>query len=101
MAAFLCANFVALVLLSWMPSFLHDKFNLGLAASGLTATLFVQLASMAGAPAGGWWADVLRRTVRARSSDKLASLIASGILQVGDELPSERELASRRVQKSQ
>jgi MFS family permease len=61
MAAFLCANFVALVLLSWMPSFLHDKFNLGLAASGLTATLFVQLASMAGAPAGGWWADVLRR----------------------------------------
>ena len=39
----------------------HDKFNLGLAASGLTATLFVQLASMAGSPAGGWWADVLRR----------------------------------------
>jgi MFS family permease len=61
MAAFLCANFVALVLLSWMPAFLHDKFNLGLAASGLTATLFVQLASMAGSPAGGWWADVLRR----------------------------------------
>ena len=60
MAAFLCANFVALVLLSWMPSFLHDKFNLGLAASGLTATLFVQLASMAGSPAGGWWADALR-----------------------------------------
>jgi MFS family permease len=61
MAAFLCANFVALVLLSWMPAFLHDKFNLGLAASGLAATLFVQLASMAGSPAGGWWADVLRR----------------------------------------
>lgn len=61
MAAFLCANFVALVLLSWMPTFLHDKFNLGLAASGLTATLFVQLASMAGSPAGGWWADVLRK----------------------------------------
>jgi MFS family permease len=61
MAAFLCANFVALVLLSWMPTFLHDKFNLGLAASGLAATLFVQLASMAGSPAGGWWADVLRR----------------------------------------
>jgi MFS family permease len=61
MAAFLCANFVALVLLSWMPAFLHDKFNLGLAASGLTATLFVQLASMAGSAAGGWWADVLRR----------------------------------------
>ena len=61
MAAFLCANFVALVLLSWMPAFLYDKFHLSLAASGLTATLFVQLASMAGSPAGGWWADVLRR----------------------------------------
>ena len=61
LAAFLCANFVALVLLSWMPAFLYDKFHLSLAASGLTATLFVQLASMLGSPAGGWWADVLRR----------------------------------------
>jgi DNA-binding FadR family transcriptional regulator len=32
--------------------------------------------------------------VRERISDKLASLVASGILQVGDELPSERELAN-------
>jgi DNA-binding FadR family transcriptional regulator len=39
-------------------------------------------------------AEIARRTVRERISDKLASLIASGILQVGDELPSERELAS-------
>jgi len=61
LAAFLCANFVALVLLAWMPAFLYDKFHLSLAASGLTATLFVQLASMVGSPAGGWWADVLRR----------------------------------------
>ncbi len=61
MSAFLCANFVALVLLSWMPTFLYDKFNLSLATSGLAATLFVQLASMAGSPAGGWCADALRR----------------------------------------
>jgi MFS family permease len=61
MGAFLCANFVALVLLSWMPSFLYDKFHLSLAASGLTATIFVQLASMVGSPAGGWLADTLRR----------------------------------------
>ncbi|MDE3177912.1 MAG: FadR family transcriptional regulator [Pseudomonadota bacterium] len=39
-------------------------------------------------------AELARRTVRERISDKLASLIASGILQVGEELPSERELAS-------
>jgi MFS family permease len=61
MGAFMCANFVAVVLLSWMPKFLFDKFHMGLAMSGLTATLFVQLASLAGAPVGGWLADTWRR----------------------------------------
>jgi MFS family permease len=61
MAAFLCSNFVAVVLLSWMPKFLYDKFHLSLAAAGLTATVFVQLASMAGSPLGGWLADVAKR----------------------------------------
>jgi MFS family permease len=61
MAAFLCANFVAVVLLSWIPKFLYDKFHLNLAMAGLTATVFAQLASMIGSPAGGWLADALRR----------------------------------------
>ncbi len=61
MAAFACANFVALVLLSWMPKFLYDQFHMGLAMAGLSATLFVQLASMVGSPLGGWFADLLRR----------------------------------------
>jgi MFS family permease len=61
LGAFMCANFVAVVLLSWMPKFLYDKFHMGLAMSGLTATLFVQLASLAGAPVGGWLADTWRR----------------------------------------
>jgi MFS family permease len=61
LGAFMCANFVAVVLLSWMPKFLYDKFHMGLAMSGLTATLFVQLASLAGAPVGGWLADMWRR----------------------------------------
>jgi MFS family permease len=61
MGAFMCANFVAVVLLAWMPSYLHDAFGLSLAMSGLTATLFVQLASLAGAPLGGWLADAWRR----------------------------------------
>src|SRR5579872_3002477 len=61
MGAFFCANFVATVLLSWMPKFLFDKFHLSLAAAGLTATVYVQLASMAGSPLGGWLADLLRR----------------------------------------
>ena len=55
MGAFMCANFVAVVLLSWMPKFLYDRFHMGLAMAGLTATIFVQLASLAGAPVGGGW----------------------------------------------
>src|SRR6185503_19560103 len=61
LGAFLCANFVAVVLLSWMPKFLYDKFHMTLAMAGLTATIFVQLASLLGAPLGGWMADTLRR----------------------------------------
>lgn len=61
LSAFLCANFVAVVLLSWMPKFLYDKFHMTLAMAGLTATIFAQLASLLGAPIGGWLADSLRR----------------------------------------
>ena len=61
MGAFMFANFVAMVLLSWMPAFLYEKFQLNLAMAGLTATLFVQLASMVGSPVGGWLADSLRQ----------------------------------------
>ena len=61
MVVFMLANFVALILLSWMPKFLFEKFNLNLAMAGLTATLFVQSATLVGAPLGGWFADLLRR----------------------------------------
>jgi MFS family permease len=61
MGAFMSANFVAVVLLSWMPKFLYDRFHMGLAMAGLTATIFVQLASLVGAPVGGWLADAWRR----------------------------------------
>ncbi|HEY3936281.1 MAG TPA: MFS transporter [Bryobacteraceae bacterium] len=60
MAAFACSNFVAAVLYSWMPKFVYDRFHMNLALSGLTATVFVQLASMAGSITGGWLADRLR-----------------------------------------
>jgi len=50
-----------MVLLSWMPSYLEEKFHLSLSMAGLTATLFAQTASMIGSPLGGWLADVWRR----------------------------------------
>jgi MFS family permease len=76
MLAFLCANFVAVVLLSWMPKFLHDKFQLNLAMAGLAATVFAQVASMTGAPIGGWLADRLR----AKSPGGRMMVQATGVL---------------------
>ncbi len=76
MGAFLCSNFVAVVLLSWMPKFLYDKFHLSLAMAGFTATIFVQLASMAGSPLGGWLADWLR----ARTPAGRVLVQATGVL---------------------
>jgi MFS family permease len=65
--AFMCSNFVAMVLLTWMPKFLFDRFHMGLAMAGLTATAFVQLASVLGSITGGWLADILRtKTPRGR-----------------------------------
>ena len=60
LAGFCCANFVAMVLLSWMPKYLYDRFGLSVALAGLSATVFVQFASMCGSPLGGWLADRLR-----------------------------------------
>jgi MFS family permease len=61
MLAFLCANFVAMVLLIWMPDYLSRNFHLSLYTAGLTATVYAQLASMCGAFLGGWLADGLRQ----------------------------------------
>jgi sugar phosphate permease len=61
MVAFMCENFTAMVLFTWMPTYLYQKFHLSLAMAGLTATLYVQITSMLGSPLGGWFADTLRK----------------------------------------
>ena len=65
MLGFMFANFVAMVLLSWMPYYLKENFHLSLALAGLSATAFPQLASLCGAVGGGWLADRLRVRNRA------------------------------------
>lgn len=64
MAAFACANFVAVVLLVWMPAYLYKSFHLDLAMSGLTATALAQIGSIGGTSTGGWMADLLTRRTR-------------------------------------
>jgi MFS family permease len=60
MLAFACSNYAAMVLLTWMPEYLNTKFDLRLDWAGLGATGPPQLASMVGAPLGGWLADIWR-----------------------------------------
>jgi len=55
--AFCGANVVAFIFMTWMPSFLREKYELDLASAGLWATLPMQVASMIGAIVGGVLAD--------------------------------------------
>jgi predicted MFS family arabinose efflux permease len=57
MAVFVGANFVAAIFLAWTPTYLNRRFGLSLGSSGLNATLWLQLASVAGVISGGWLAD--------------------------------------------
>jgi MFS family permease len=55
------------VVRDWMPDILKEQFGLGQGKAGMSAVLYVQLASLAGAGIGGWLADRwMRRTIRGR-----------------------------------
>lgn len=61
MLAFLGANFVATIFLTWTPTFLTDKFGFKLTTAGLSGAVFIHLASALSVPVGGWLADALAR----------------------------------------
>jgi MFS family permease len=61
MIVFAGANFVAVVFLSWIPSFLYRKFHMSLSMAGLNGTVYLQLSSVAGVLCGGLLADLLIR----------------------------------------
>ena len=55
------------VVKDWMPDILKEQFGLGQGKAGLSAVLYVQVASLIGVGVGGWLADSwMRRTVRGR-----------------------------------
>jgi MFS family permease len=58
---FVGANFVAMIFLSWMPTYLKRQFGMSLSMAGASATFYLQIASMLGAIAGGVLADRLAR----------------------------------------
>lgn len=64
---FACANFVAMVLLTWMPTYLYSRFHLSLAMAAFDAAVYPQIASMGGSVFGGYLADKFaKRTPRGR-----------------------------------
>lgn len=78
-AVFMGANFVAVVFLTWMPTFLFNKFHMSLAMAGLNGTIFLQLASVVGVLGGGILADVaVKRQGWQRSGRMLTQ--SSGLL---------------------
>ena len=60
-AVFVGANFVAAIVLTWMPSFLYQKFGMSLGAAGFSSTFYLQIASVLGVISGGVLADRLAR----------------------------------------
>ena len=60
---FVGANFVAVVFLTWMPTFLYQKFHMSLSMAGLNATAYLQIASVLGVFSGGLLADRFIRKI--------------------------------------
>ncbi len=61
-AVFMGANFVAVVFLTWMPTFLQRKFSMDLGSAALNGTAYLQVTSVIGVLAGGLLADAACRT---------------------------------------
>ena len=68
MGVFVGANFVAAVFLTWLPSFLFNKFSLTLSMAGFSSTAYLQVASVIGVITGGALAD---RFVRTRPAGRM------------------------------
>ena len=73
MAVFACANFVAMVLLAWMPMYLYTRFHLSLGMAAFDAAIYPQIASMAGSLCGGYLAD--KFAVRTRSGRMIVQCV--------------------------
>ena len=75
------------VVRDWMPAILKEQFNIGQGHAGVAATLYWQLAAIAGAFAGGWLADTwVAKNIRGRIyvSAIGMSLIVPAIFGVGN-----------------
>src|SRR5262249_15422395 len=61
---FVGANFVAMIFLTWMPTYLKRQFGMSLSMAGVSATAYLQIASVLGVITGGVLADRLAKKHR-------------------------------------
>ena len=81
MGGFLCANFVAVIFLTWTPTFLVEKFHYAIGAAGLTGTVYIHLASALAVPFAGWLADRwVRRWAAGRMLVQTLGLLFGAVL---------------------
>jgi MFS family permease len=81
MGGFLCANFVAVIFLTWTPTFLVEKFHYAIGAAGLTGTIYIHLASALAVPFAGGLADrFVRRWAAGRMLVQTLGLLAGAAL---------------------
>ena len=74
--AFAGANFVAMIFLIWIPTFLYEKFHFSLLFAGFSGVVFIQVASAISAPCSGWLADRLSMKIKnARIIIQITSLL--------------------------
>jgi MFS family permease len=64
LGVFVGTVFVGSIFLSWMPTYLNERFGMSLSMAGLNATLWLQMASVLGVVVGGWLADRWVRSYR-------------------------------------
>lgn len=75
--AFASANTISAIFLTWMPTFLYEKFHLSLVMAGCSAVIFIQIASAISAPCSGWLADHLAQRIH---NDRIILQIVSLLL---------------------
>jgi MFS family permease len=80
MGAFFLANFVAVIFLTWTPTFLVEKFHYTVGSAGLNGTIFIHLASALSVVLAGCLADWLsHRFVGGRMQVQFAGLLAGSV----------------------
>jgi MFS family permease len=62
MFCFLLQNAISWVVIGWMPTYLHERFNLAQGAAGLSATAYLYTAQIIGLLVSGAWSDRWSRT---------------------------------------